>query len=45
MINAVPEDLNPSTFTQTKEKLIKQDYASINKLMISILDRFEQLKG
>lgn len=44
MINAAPEDLKPSTFTQTKEELISQDYASINRMMINLLDKFVQLK-
>ncbi len=44
MISAVPEDLNPSTFTQPQEELIAQDYASINSMMIHLLNKFVQLK-
>lgn len=40
LIEAVPEDLKPSAFTQTKEELLQQDYRSINNLMFKILDRF-----
>lgn len=43
MIAASPEDLTPSRFTQTKEKLLAQDYTSINNLMISILSQFVKL--
>lgn len=39
MINSVPEDLKPSKFTQSKDELISQDYASINNNMIRILDK------
>ena len=44
MIEATPEDLEPSKYTQSKEVLLKQDYASINSHMIQILDRFTGLK-
>ncbi len=43
LIEAVPEDLKPSKFTQSKEELLAQDYQSINNLMITILDRFSKL--
>jgi GMP synthase (glutamine-hydrolysing) len=39
MIDAVPEDLSPSTFTQTPEELLQQNYAAINHTMLVILDR------
>lgn len=44
LIEAVPEDLKPSKFTQSKEELLEQDYQSINNLMIAILDRFYKLE-
>ncbi|MGB4190945.1 MAG: hypothetical protein WBJ81_00130 [Rickettsiales bacterium] len=44
MIEAVPEDLKPSKFTQIKEELLEQDYQSINNLMITILSRFGKLR-
>ena len=44
LIEAVPEDLKPSKFTQRKEELLEQDYKSINDLMITILDRFAKLE-
>lgn len=40
MINACPDDLKPSTYTQTKEQLFANDYKSINGLMINMLDKF-----
>lgn len=43
MIHAVPEDLAPSRFTMNEEELLAQDYASINDLMFTLLDRFERL--
>lgn len=43
MIKAVPEDLEPSTFTQNAEELMQQDYAPINQTMISILDRLVEI--
>lgn len=39
MINSCPEDLTPSKFTQTKEKLLANDYDLINNYMITILNR------
>lgn len=44
MIEASPEDLNPSKFTQSKETLLKQNYRSINDQMIRLLERFASLK-
>lgn len=44
MIEAVPQDLSPSKFTQTQEELITQDYSSINDKMYMFLDQFSQLK-
>lgn len=43
MIVASSEDLSPSKFTQTEEKLLAQDYTSINNLMINILNQFIKL--
>ena len=40
MLAAVPEDLNPSKFTQSETVLLNQDYRSINDKMIQILDVF-----
>jgi GMP synthase (glutamine-hydrolysing) len=40
LLEAVPGDLKPSTFTQTKENILTQDYASINNTMIDILNTF-----
>ena len=45
MIRAVPEDLKPSKFTQPEKDLLKQNYLSINNLMITLLDRFVQLEA
>lgn len=38
MIEACPDDLKPSTYTQNKEQLLANDYQSINTLMIKMLD-------
>lgn len=38
MIDACPDDLKPSTYTQTKQQLLANDYQSINNLMIEILN-------
>jgi GMP synthase (glutamine-hydrolysing) len=43
LIEAVPEDLKPSKFTQSKEELLGRDYEVINNLMITILDRFVKI--
>lgn len=43
MVEAVPEDLAPSTYTQDKQTLLSQDYASINECMVTILGRFASL--
>jgi GMP synthase (glutamine-hydrolysing) len=40
MTLAVPEDLAPSRFTQSRQELIAQDYVSIHTKMIAILNRF-----
>lgn len=40
MIEVVPEDLTPSKFTQTSNELMQQDYATIHRFMITILERF-----
>ncbi len=45
MIEAVPQDLKPSTFTQTQEELVAQDYTSINNMMCKLLDKFIRLEG
>ena len=45
MVQAVPEDLKESKFTQSKDELLEQDYDSINKMMVNLLDRFVQLQG
>lgn len=42
MIDACPDDLKPSTYTQTKDQLLSNDYQSINGLMILILDKLIQ---
>lgn len=44
LVDAVPGDLNPSLYTQTKEELLTQDYDSIHKSMRLILDRFAELE-
>lgn len=44
MINAVPQDLKPSRFTQTAEELLSQDYHAINQNMIRILNRLVENK-
>lgn len=43
MVQAVPEDLSPSPFTQTKADLMIQNYDSINDLMITLLDRLVEI--
>ena len=45
LIEAVPEDLKPSKFTQSIEELLAQDYQSINNMMVTILDRLVKLEG
>lgn len=40
MTEAVPDDLHPSRFTQSKAELLAQDYAPVNAMMRTILDRF-----
>ncbi len=44
LIAAVPEDLAPSTYTQTKDALLQNDYGAIHDTMFKILDRFDGLK-
>lgn len=39
MIQAVPDDLKPSRFTQTADELLSQDYHAINENMVKILER------
>ena len=43
MIKAVPEDLNPSKYTQTENELLNNDYQSINETMYKLLDRMVTL--
>ncbi len=43
MIEAVPEDLAQTKFTQSASELLKQNYSSINNFMRTILDRFVRL--
>ncbi len=45
MVEAVPEDLKESKYTQTRDESLEQDYKPINNIMINLLDRFVQLKG
>lgn len=45
MLKAVPHDLKPSKYTQNKETLLKQDYESINQLMLKLLDKLLILKS
>ncbi len=40
MINACPDDLTVSKFTQTKNQLLEQNYTEVNQFMRLILDRF-----
>lgn len=40
LIDAVPNDLAPSLYTQSVQELVANDYASINQLMFTILDQF-----
>ncbi len=40
LIQAVPEDLKPSRFTQTEQELLSNDYLSINNTIMQWLDRF-----
>jgi GMP synthase (glutamine-hydrolysing) len=43
MVAAVPEDLQPSKYTQSQTQILEQDYPVINGLMRTILDRFARL--
>lgn len=43
MISEVPNDLNPSRFTQSKQQLLSQDYEIINHYMLEILDKIVQI--
>lgn len=43
MIQAVPEDLNPTKYTQSKTALLTNDYSVINNKMLKILDKFIEL--
>jgi GMP synthase (glutamine-hydrolysing) len=43
MVEAVPEDLRPSRYTQSRQELFENDYSSINRSMDRILDRFAKL--
>jgi len=45
MIEAVPEDLLPSIYTQSKMELLHEDYAAINHSMEQILEKFILLAG
>ena len=45
LIEACPNDLMPRRFTQDAATLRKQDYATINKMMIRLLDRFVELEN
>ena len=45
MIDAVPEGLHPSRYTQNPTELLQQDYAAINHSMVQILDKFISLSG
>ncbi|AZL16160.1 glutamine amidotransferase-related protein [Rickettsiales endosymbiont of Stachyamoeba lipophora] len=39
LIEACPQDLSLSKFTQTKDELLKQDFENINQMMLVILNR------
>ena len=43
MVEAVPEDLSASRFTQSQTELLENDYASINAALVGILDRLVEL--
>ncbi len=43
MMQAVPEDLRPSRFTQSHKELLDNDYSSINACLVTILDRFAEV--
>ena len=43
MMQAVPEDLRPSKFTQSQQELLDNDYTAINRDLITILDRFAEV--
>ena len=45
MVQAVPEDLKESKFTQSKDELLEQNYEPINQMMVNLLDRFVQLQS
>lgn len=43
MIEAVPNDLSPSKFTQSRDELIRQNYTPINDVMMTVLNRYAVL--
>jgi GMP synthase (glutamine-hydrolysing) len=43
MIEAVPEDLAPSKYTQSADELLLHEYESINNSMVELLDRFSNI--
>lgn len=43
MIEAVPEDLAPSKYTQNQQALLSNNYAEINNTMMRILDNFSAI--
>jgi len=44
LINSFPEDLEPGKFVQTVDELLKNDYTTINTMMITILNRLAELR-
>lgn len=44
MIEAVPEDLKPSKYTQNSAELLQHDYNLINQTMVKILERLMSIK-
>ncbi|MDH4466875.1 MAG: homoserine O-succinyltransferase [Bacteriovoracaceae bacterium] len=47
LIEACPDDLSPSKFTQTKDSLLENNYSAINQLCFKLLERlsgFQNLK-
>lgn len=43
MILAVPEDLEPSAYTQSRDELLKNDYRPIHKMIFQILDKYVEI--
>lgn len=45
MIHHCPSDLIPGKFIQSREELLKSDFATMNKMMMKIMDNFSFYSG